>query len=118
MKTDCRNDCVDPLRFPRVVHNRPGLSHINYRLGSYADIREFLLRNLDKTPNLSQWTHRGADDPGIALLEGASILGDILMFYQQLYAQTGRLQSLTKAMDRAEQRAKLRADLSAKYRLG
>ena len=31
-----------------------------------------LLRNLDKTPGLSQWTHRGADDPGIALLEGAA----------------------------------------------
>jgi hypothetical protein len=90
---DCRNDCVDRLRFPRAVNNRPGLSHIQYRLGSYADIREALLRNLDKTPGLSQWTHRGADDPGIALLEGASILGDILTFYQELYANEAYLRT-------------------------
>jgi hypothetical protein len=90
---DCRNDCVDQLRFPRAVTNRPGLSHIRYRLGSYADIREALLRNLDKTPGLSQWTHRGADDPGIALLEGASILGDILTFYQELYANEAYLRT-------------------------
>jgi hypothetical protein len=90
---DCRNDCVDWLRFPRAVNNRPGLSHIQYRLGSYADIREALLRNLDKTPGLSQWTHRGADDPGIALLEGASILGDILTFYQELYANEAYLRT-------------------------
>lgn len=93
MKKDCRNDCVDPLRFPRTMDNRAGLSHIKYRLGSYADIREALLRNLDKTPGLSQWTHRGADDPGIALLEGASILGDILTFYQELYANEAYLRT-------------------------
>ena len=86
MKEDCRNDCLEPLRFPRQIENRPALSHIDYRLGTYSEIREALLRNLDKTPSLSQWTHRGADDPGIALLEGASILGDILTFYQELYA--------------------------------
>ena len=50
--------------------------HINFRIGNYADIREALLRNLDKDPTLSAWTYRGADDPGIALLEGAAILGD------------------------------------------
>src|SRR5207237_10389471 len=66
---------------------------ISYRLGSYADIREALLRNLDRTPGLSQWTHRGADDPGIALLEGASILGDILTFYQELYANEAYLRT-------------------------
>ena len=93
MTEDCRNDCVERPRFPRVVKNRPGLSHIAYRLGSYADIREALLRNLDKTPGLSRWTHRGADDPGIALLEGASILGDILTFYQELYANEAYLRT-------------------------
>ncbi len=93
MKDDCRNDCLDPLRFPALIDNRPSLSQINYRIGSYADLREALLRNLDKTPGLKQWTHRGADDPGIALLEGASILGDILTFYQQLYANEAYLRT-------------------------
>jgi hypothetical protein len=91
--TDCRNDCLDPVRFPARPENRPALPRIGYRIGSYADIREFLLRNLDKTPSLSAWTHRGADDPGIALLEGASILGDILTFYQELYANEAYLRT-------------------------
>ena len=93
MTNDCRNDCLEPPRFPRQVENRPALSHIDYRLGTYSEIRESLLRNLDKTPSLSQWTHRGADDPGIALLEGASILGDILTFYQELYANEAYLRT-------------------------
>ncbi|HKC65922.1 MAG TPA: hypothetical protein VKB86_19920, partial [Pyrinomonadaceae bacterium] len=93
MKKDCRNDCVEALRFPKRLNNRPGLSHIDYRIGTYSDIREALLRNLDKKENLSAWTYRGADDPGIALLEGASILGDILTFYQQLYANEAYLRT-------------------------
>ena len=35
---------------------------------------------------LANWTHRGADDPGIALLEGDAVVADILTFYQTLYA--------------------------------
>ena len=93
MTKDCRNDCLDEPRFPRQIENRPALSHIDYRLGTYSEIRESLLRNLDKTASLSLWTHRGADDPGIALLEGASILGDILTFYQELYANEAYLRT-------------------------
>lgn len=93
MKKDCRNDCLEALIFPRRPDNRPGLSHIDYRIGSYAQVREYLLRNLDKTANLSAWTHRGADDPGIALLEGAAILCDILTFYQELYANEAYLRT-------------------------
>ena len=40
-----------------------------------------------------RWTHRGADDPGIALLEGAAIVGDILTFYQELYANEAYLRT-------------------------
>lgn len=90
---DCRNDCAAPLAFPRKIQNRPGLTHIRYRVGNYADIREALLRNLDKDETLAAWTHRGADDPGVALLEGAAILGDILTFYQELYANEAYLRT-------------------------
>lgn len=89
----CRNDCVESLSFPRKLENRPGLSHIAYRIGTYSDFREFLLRRLDREAVLAAWTHRGADDPGIALLEGASILGDILTFYQELYANEAYLRT-------------------------
>ncbi len=76
-----------------TINNRAGLSRIHYRLGSYADIRAALLRELDTKTGLAQWTYRGADDPGIALLEGASILGDILTFYQELYANEAFLRT-------------------------
>jgi hypothetical protein len=50
---------------------------------------------LDRTHLLLPWTHRQADDPGIALLEGAAILGDILTFYQELYANEAWLRTAT-----------------------
>lgn len=93
MSRSCRNDCVETLFFPKNVVNRPGLSHIDYRMGTYSDFREALLRRLNTDPILSSWTHRKADDPGIALLEGASILGDILTFYQELYANEAYLRT-------------------------
>ena len=46
-----------------------------------------------QTPNLQNWTHRAPDDPAIALLEGASILGDILTFYQETYANEAFLRT-------------------------
>lgn len=112
----CRNDCNQPLRFPRrpgthifvgsgsecfccqtnrriSADNRAALSHFNYRIGSYASIREFLFRKIDLTPTLRRWTHREPDDPAIALLEGAAILGDILTFYQDVYANEAFLRT-------------------------
>ncbi len=82
----CKHDCPTPPLFPKLVFNRPALSRIDYRIGNYADVRGHLLDQLNKQPVLSNWTHRGADDPGIALLEGDAIVADILTFYQTLYA--------------------------------
>ena len=112
---DCRNDCTLPLRFPRrpgtdpptdhgtgcpccsassgriSQDNRPALPRFNYRIGTYGSIREFLFNRIDMTPELQNWTHRSPDDPAVALLEGASILGDILTFYQETYANEAYL---------------------------
>lgn len=82
----CKNACTDKLLFPGTPFNRPGLDHIGYRIGAYPDIRQYLLRKLDLDPVLAPWTHREPDDPGIALLESAAVVGDILTFYQELYA--------------------------------
>ena len=113
----CRNDCAVPLRFPRrpgtrppAVHgegcpccvtsrdrisddNRPALSRFNYRIGTYGSIREFLFDRIDSTSDLQAWTYRAPDDPAVALLEGASILGDILTFYQEAYANEAFLRT-------------------------
>jgi hypothetical protein len=87
--------CVTPLNFPDVIANRPSLPRIEYRIGRYSDFRASMLSTLDRSPLLQGWTHREPDDPAIALLEGAAILGDILTFYQELYANEAWLRTAT-----------------------
>lgn len=91
MSQECRSDCIEELIFPRSLDNRPGLSRIDYRIGTYHDIVEAMLRRLNNDPVLAAWTHRGSDDPGIALLESAAVAADILTFYQDLYANEAYL---------------------------
>ena len=79
--------------FPARPDNRPSLPRIGYRIGTYSDIRADLIRRLNATPELAHWTHREPDDPGIALLEVAAVLGDILTFYQELYANEAYLRT-------------------------
>lgn len=91
------SDCLcfddDPVVFPKRPVNRSALNRIDYRIGAYADFRAEMLRRLNLQPQLQDWTHREADDPGIALIEGAAILGDILTFYQDLYANEAYLRT-------------------------
>jgi hypothetical protein len=75
------------------IKNRPGLSKIDYRIGNYNSILKEIFSELDNHPLLKNWTYRNADDPGIALLEGTSILCEILAFYQDLYANEAFLRS-------------------------
>lgn len=87
--------CVIPVNFPAAIDNRPSLPRIQYRIGRYSDFRAQMLSLLDRSPLLKGWTHRQPEDPGIALLEGAAILGDILTFYQELYANEAWLRTAT-----------------------
>ncbi len=89
----CTPLITDPFIFPVRAQNRPGLPRIAYRIGRYDDFVEAMIRNIDAAPELAAWTHREADDPGIALLEGAAILGDILSFYQEHYANEAFLRT-------------------------
>ncbi len=95
MREPCTNDCLEPSNFPKSIFNRPGLDKINYRIGQYTDFNEALKRTLNLTPGLSSFTYRGPDDPGIALMEGTALLGDILTFYQNLYANEAYLRTAT-----------------------
>src|SRR5690349_14813671 len=89
----CEPLIADNFRFPKAANNRPGLPRIAYRIGRYADFLEAMVRGIDAAPVLELWTHREADDPGIALLQGAAILGDILTFYQEQYANEAYLRT-------------------------
>ena len=90
---ELRARCTRPLVFPERPKNRPALPRIGYRIGTYSDFREHLIRRLNASTELSSWTHREPDDPGIALLEGAAVLGDVLTFYQELYANEAFLRT-------------------------
>ncbi|HFE46875.1 MAG TPA: hypothetical protein ENJ18_15515 [Nannocystis exedens] len=85
--------CAPSGGFPEPVFNRPALPVIRRRVGDYKTIREALIYRLDRAPGLERWTYRGPEDPGIALLEGAAIVGDILAFYQDLYANEAYLRT-------------------------
>ena len=77
------------------ITNRPGLSQVSYRIGRYSDFRALMLAILDGSEPLRGLTYRRADDPAVALLEGAAILADILAFYQDQYANQAFLRSAT-----------------------
>src|SRR5689334_9610456 len=89
----CNPLISDPFVFPRRPSNRAGLPRIGYRIGRYTDFVEAIKRGIDAAPELAAWTHREPDDPGIALIEGAAILGDILTFYQEHYANEAYLRT-------------------------
>ncbi|MEW5787780.1 MAG: hypothetical protein AB1899_07990 [Pseudomonadota bacterium] len=93
MADDCNPFYTDGFVFPRRPFNRPALPHIGYRIGAYPEFLEAMLRDIDRAPELSAFTHRHPDDPAIALVEGAAILGDILSFYQERYANEAFLRT-------------------------
>jgi hypothetical protein len=92
-RCECTNDCLERQSYPKRPENRPGLPHIDYRIGTYNEIREAIHRQLNLDRLLAPWTYREPDDPGIALLEGAAVIGDILTYYQELYANEAYLRT-------------------------
>lgn len=89
----CNPLIADDFKFPCPIQNRPGLPRIAYRIGRYDDFVEAMTRRIDAAPELVSWTHRDPDDPGIALLQGAAIVSDILSFYQEHYANEAFLRT-------------------------
>jgi predicted phage baseplate assembly protein len=92
---------------PDSEANAPGLSAIQYRVGTYATFYETMLARLStlsvKIPlmdgsgatqtiyPLQQLTTREPSDPSIALLDAWAVVGDVLTFYQERIANEGYL---------------------------
>ena len=89
----CEHDCKRAPLFPRLIVNRPGLETIDACIGDYSSMREYMLAKIDAAPALHAWKHRQPDDPGIALVEASAIVGDILAYYQHLYANEAYLRT-------------------------
>jgi hypothetical protein len=115
MKKAC---CCEGLKkiTPISIDNRPGLSAISYRVGTYASFLETMeagismeklevpsdvlseqgeLRNDILTP-LQGLTVRFESDPSIALMDAWATVADVITFYQERIANEGYLRTATE----------------------
>ena len=83
---------------PCALFNRPGLSHVRYRLGTQVDFLESALAALSdpQFSALRKLTTRDTDDFTIALLDGWATLADVLTFYQERIANEFWLRTATE----------------------
>lgn len=99
---------------PQPEANRPGLTALAYRAGTYATFFESMVARLSNlyldvtSPDgtgpiqriypLRNLTTREASDPSIALLDVWAIVADVLTFYQQRIANEGYLLTATERL--------------------
>ena len=124
MNTHC-TDCCTPLNInpdscgccegveivtPKPIYNRPGLSELNYRMGTHASFLEtmtarltgYYLEKPDSDGNLKKYyplqglTTRDKSDPSMALLDAWASVGDVMTFYQERIANEGYLRTATE----------------------
>ncbi|HEX8168747.1 MAG TPA: hypothetical protein VF601_23545 [Beijerinckiaceae bacterium] len=73
-------------RTPAQIANRPGLSRIAFRIGTFATFREAMLEAIAAEPALATLTTRESDDYAITVLELFAAVGDVLSFYNERIA--------------------------------
>ncbi|MFZ1428395.1 MAG: putative baseplate assembly protein [Geminicoccaceae bacterium] len=85
--------CCDPGEpaTPQTITNRPGLSAVAYRVGTFASFRETMLERL--AGDLPELTTRSTDDHAITLLELWAAACDVLTFYQERIANEAFLRT-------------------------
>lgn len=73
---------------PAPVHNPPGRTALDYRVGEYGSFLAALLDRLASPayPALNRLTVRTPDDPAIGLLDATAVLGDLLTFHSERIA--------------------------------
>jgi hypothetical protein len=88
------------LSAPQAIDNRPSLSAIAYRIGSHGTFKESALAALSSSerPELRGLQVRSDDDFSIALLDGWSVVADILTFYQERFANEAYLRTATERL--------------------
>ncbi|NGO44292.1 putative baseplate assembly protein [Streptomyces ureilyticus] len=73
---------------PAPLHNPPGRTALDYRVGEYGSFLAALLDRLASPayPALKGLTVRTPDDPAIGLLDATAVLGDLLTFHSERIA--------------------------------
>lgn len=109
MSQEARNECgccagIEAAT-PGPLFNRPGLSAIAYRVGTYQTFRQSLHARLSdgRWPVLRGLRTRDDDDFTIALLDAWAVTGDILTFYQERIANESYLRTATERLSILEQ---------------
>jgi hypothetical protein len=78
---------------PLSIDNRPGLSRLDYRVGSWATFKASMLFELSRQPRLMRMRTRSDDDFSIALIDAFAMVCDILTFYSERGANEHYLRS-------------------------
>ena len=104
--TTCTCGCCSGIsvQTPQGEMNRPGLSAITYRTGTWATFKDSMLARLSSAdfPALSFLKTRDDDDFSIALLDATSVMLDILTFYQERLANESYLRTATQLQSLTE----------------
>lgn len=92
---DCGCCAGVTVQTPVEVTNRPGLSAIAYRVGTWNQFYQSLLARLStaELSPLSQLTSRESTDFAIALLDAWATVADVLTFYQERIANESYLRT-------------------------
>ncbi len=96
--------CCDGIapETPAPVDNRPGLSRIAYRAGTWAQFKASMLDALSAQPSLVRLKSRSDDDFTIALLDSFAVVCDILTFYSERGANEHYLRTATDVVSLRE----------------
>jgi hypothetical protein len=80
---------------PASVFNRPALSQVAYRTGTYQDFFDSMLARLTSAdlPELAALGTRDEDDYSIALLDAWAVVSDVFTFYQERIANESFLRT-------------------------
>ena len=88
--------CTTPAAYlDRHIENRPGLSAIAYRVGSFATFRKAITDQLPRIPALAHLTARSSADYSLTAIELWSAVADVLTFYQERIANEAFLRTAT-----------------------
>lgn len=92
-------------RTPIELYNRPGLSVIAYRVGSFTDFKAGMQARLSASDQaaLAGLRSRDDDDFSIALLDAWSVVSDVLTFYQERFINESYLRTATERLSVLEQ---------------
>lgn len=95
MSDDCGCCATQIAAVPGEIENRPWLSAIGYRIGTFATFRKAIVDELSRTPELAGLTSRVSDDYTITAIELWSAVADVLTFYQERVANEAFLRTVT-----------------------